>query len=105
MLVTQFDVDAVRRAAAERVVRRVGMCNSDLMATSEIEAAVREKKPEWGRLLDDFRDAYREWYEFHHGVEARGLAGKLTQDLAEDLVARTNRRNESRNALIEALGQ
>jgi hypothetical protein len=101
----QSDINALFCSVAQRVAASQSACVTDpeFKSISEIKSELATLNPELLTLLDAFFNAYQHWHTVHCEIEASGKAGNLSLEQNARLEQAIENRDNSRNALRDAI--
>jgi hypothetical protein len=76
--------------------------DSELKSIPEIEWEMEQTNPKLYALLEDFIEAYQQWYSVHVKIDKAGSAGNLAPAVVAELEAAITKRDATRQALLAA---
>jgi hypothetical protein len=69
----------------------------------ELLARIATKDVEVHRLLTDFLNSYKAWFEFHKEIDRQGKQGRLSAGETQQLMTLTERKDTTRARIVERL--
>lgn len=99
---TNQDVIEIQKVAVKRVANGL-VINSDYRSIFEVFDLISRSKDPLYDLLDNFIVCYRQYQNYHFYLDMDSTPGNLTPYQTDGLTAVIQNRDNSRNALLEAL--
>lgn len=102
---TQNDINAFYCSVIQKVAAssKVSVQDYDLKSTAELWQEISQLNPTVFQLLQKFLATYQVWYTVHVKINNAGTSGNLTPQQNQQLITASQNRNQTRNALINAI--
>lgn len=105
MLLTRNEMIGLITFAIRKTATTIGIKDADWKSTDELLAEIQAKDADTCNLLNQFIEAYSQWFAFHEDIEHLGKSGNLSSNEQQLLVQKVQTKEDARQAILTRINQ
>ncbi len=105
MFISQEDIYELFRFATRNVARSLGVQDTDFKSAYEMNQEIENLDKDIHGKLNDFLEAYQNWYKFCEKLESENKYGNLSSEEQIELRQLEEKRDQTRTTLIQSINK